>query len=56
MRTCQVWLDRLGAAAEDATALVGEEVVADYHRYLEACIQGFAKRHTGLVRVVFERI
>jgi cyclopropane-fatty-acyl-phospholipid synthase len=56
MRTCQAWLDRLGAVTEDATALVGEDVVSDYHRYLAACIHGFAKRHTGLVRIVFERI
>jgi cyclopropane-fatty-acyl-phospholipid synthase len=56
MRTCQAWLDRLEAATEDATALVGQGVVAEYHRYLKACIQGFAKRHTGLIRAVFERI
>lgn len=56
IRTCRAWLDRLDAASEQATALVGHEVVADYRRYLKACIQGFANRHTGLVRVVFERI
>lgn len=56
MRTCQAWLDQLDTATEHATALVGKEVVADYHRYLEACIRGFAKRHTGLIRIVFERV
>lgn len=55
MRTCRAWLDRLEAVSEEATELVGEEVVANYRRYLNACIHAFAKRHTGLVRVVFER-
>ena len=56
IRTCRTWLERLQATSDEAKALVGDEVVADYQRYLEACIDGFAKRHIGLVRAVFERI
>ncbi|MCM6774559.1 cyclopropane-fatty-acyl-phospholipid synthase family protein [Nocardia sp. CDC159] len=56
IRTCRAWLEALNAAEDRALAMVGPEVVADYRRYLEACIEGFEHRHLGLVRVVFEKI
>ena len=55
-RTCQAWLDGLRASRERAIELVGERVVMDYERYLSAAVEGFTKRHTGLLRIVFERV
>jgi cyclopropane-fatty-acyl-phospholipid synthase len=55
-RTCQVWLDRLRANRERAQAIAGAESVADYERYLAACVEAFDRRHLGLVRVAFARV
>ncbi|NGO66966.1 SAM-dependent methyltransferase [Streptomyces boncukensis] len=55
-RTCGLWLQGLRARREEALALVGPQVVADYERYLEAAVAGFTQRHLGLVRIVLERV
>lgn len=55
-RTCALWLQRLLANREPATEHVGEQMVADYVRYLGAITQHFTNRHQGLGRVVFERV
>lgn len=54
-RTCQEWHDRLVARRDEAVALVGEEAVADYVRYLSSGAEAFRRRHLGLMRVSFER-
>ncbi|HEU0087099.1 MAG TPA: cyclopropane-fatty-acyl-phospholipid synthase family protein [Pseudonocardiaceae bacterium] len=55
-RTCQEWLVRLLASRERAEELVGERMVADYTRYLQAAVDAFTQRHLGLARIVFERV
>ena len=55
-RTCQAWLDELVANREPATELVGAQQVADYERYLAASVDGFTRRHLGLLRIVFEKV
>ena len=55
-RTCQAWLDGLLAERERAEELVGAGAVADYERYLRACVSAFRRRHLGLLRVAFERV
>ncbi len=55
-RTCQAWLDNLGARRDEAVALVGEEHVADYERYLAGSVLCFERQHVGLLRLVLERV
>jgi cyclopropane-fatty-acyl-phospholipid synthase len=55
-RTCREWRDGLLAHRDQAERLVGAEVVADYERYLGAAVEAFARRHLGLLRIVFERV
>jgi cyclopropane-fatty-acyl-phospholipid synthase len=55
-KTCNLWLKGLLANREPAEELVGEQMVADYVRYLGAIAQHFADRHQGLARVVFQRV
>ena len=55
-RTCQCWLDALRANRDVVVAGPGEQVFADYERYLRASIASFERRHTGLVRMIFERV
>ncbi len=54
--TCREWLARLRRNREAAVDLVGEQVVADYERYLGATVGHFEKRHLALLRLVFERV
>jgi len=54
-RTCRHWRDGLLAHRDEAVALVGQQAVADYDRYLAAGADAFARRHLGLMRIVFER-
>lgn len=54
-RTCRRWRDSLLERRDEAVALVGEQPVADYDRYLAAAADAFDKRHLGLMRIVFER-
>lgn len=55
-RTCGEWLRRLRDRRAEAVELVGEPVVVDYERYLQACVDAFTRNHVGLMRVVFERV
>lgn len=55
-RTCQEWFERLFANRVQAEALVGQDILADYERYLRAAVDAFANRHLGLARIVFERV
>ncbi|MBB5802994.1 cyclopropane-fatty-acyl-phospholipid synthase [Saccharothrix ecbatanensis] len=54
-RTCRQWHDNLAACRDEATELVGEQVVGDYLRYLAASVDAFTRRHLGLARIIFER-
>ncbi|MFF0488795.1 class I SAM-dependent methyltransferase [Nocardia sp. NPDC004068] len=54
-RTCEVWLDQLRARRAEAVALVGEETVERYERYLLVSIEVFRRRHAGLARIIFQR-
>ena len=55
-RTCREWLRRLRARRQEAIALVGDEVVARYERYLQYCIVGFHVGNTYLLRIDLARI
>ncbi|WDZ82297.1 SAM-dependent methyltransferase [Micromonospora cathayae] len=55
-RTCAEWLAGLRRHRDQALALVGEEQVADYERYLSSTVGHFERRHLGLARLVFEAI
>ena len=54
-RTCQVWLKRLVAKRAEAVALVGEEVVARYLRYLKLSSVLFNHGQCYLLRVTLRR-
>lgn len=55
-RTCAEWLRRLRAGREQAVDLVGEQIVADYERYLGSTVGHFDRRHLGLARIVLEAV
>lgn len=55
-RTCYVWRQRLNARRDEAVALVGEETVALYDRYLVQSRFGFVSGATELLRVTLKRI
>lgn len=55
-RTCAQWLAGLRRNRERALALVGEEQVAEYERYLSATVGHFERRHLGLARLVLEAV
>lgn len=50
--TCEQWARRLRARREEATALVGEDVVARYERYLKMSAIGFRMNKICLLRLV----
>ncbi|MFI6040947.1 class I SAM-dependent methyltransferase [Nocardia sp. NPDC051321] len=54
-RTCAAWRERLDARTTEARALVGDDAVADYQRYLTASSKAFTDRHIGLARIIFEK-
>jgi cyclopropane-fatty-acyl-phospholipid synthase len=54
-RTCREWLARLKANRARAVALVGEETVARYEKYLKYSIIGFHVGTTNLLRVSMRR-
>ncbi|PXX54888.1 cyclopropane-fatty-acyl-phospholipid synthase [Nocardia tenerifensis] len=54
-RTCAAWRARMDARAAEARALVGDDAVADYQRYLTASSEAFSDRHIGLARIIFEK-
>lgn len=55
-RTCREWLRRLQANRAAAVKCAGEQVVADYERYLGATVGHFEKRHLGLSRIILESV
>jgi cyclopropane-fatty-acyl-phospholipid synthase len=55
-RTCREWYRNLLQHRDAAVALLGEDRVADYERYLRISIASFAARALGLTRVTFERL
>jgi len=55
-RTCELWLRSLRDKHIQAAEVVGEEMTADYERYLAASVAAFRKRHVNLLRIVFERV
>lgn len=55
-RTCQEWFDRLRANRDQAVKVAGEEIVANYERYLSSTVGHFKNRHLGLSRIIFEAV
>jgi cyclopropane-fatty-acyl-phospholipid synthase len=55
-RTCRVWLERLTAQRAEAVALVGEEVVARYLRYLKFAAVLFNHGQCCLLRIALQRL
>lgn len=55
-RTCQCWLDELRAHRDHVVETQGEQVFADYERYLRSSVDVFDRRHVGLVRMILERV
>jgi cyclopropane-fatty-acyl-phospholipid synthase len=55
-RTCRAWFERLLARRADATALVGEEVVARFLRYLKLSATMFHYGQIHLLRLAFRRL
>ena len=55
-RTVTEWLHGLQANRHQALELVGEQAVADYERYLSVSARAFSRRHSGLLRIVMERV
>ncbi|WP_067855062.1 class I SAM-dependent methyltransferase [Nocardia shimofusensis] len=55
-RTCREWNHRMLANRALAERMVGQEVVDNYERYLNAAADAFQKRHFGLGRLIFERV
>ncbi len=56
IRTLQTWLAALKANRQQAVALVGEEVVARYEKYLSFFIIGFHRGTINLARLTLRRI
>jgi len=56
VRTLQLWLAALKANRQQAVALVGEEVVARYEKYLSFFIIGFHRGTINLARLTLRRI
>lgn len=54
--TCREWARRLAARREEGVALVGEERVADFDRYLRMSAAGFEKGALVLLRFLFRAI
>jgi cyclopropane-fatty-acyl-phospholipid synthase len=55
-RTLRIWLARLKARRNEAVALVGEESVARYERYLQYAFIGFQTGNLDLYRIVLQRV
>jgi len=55
-QTCREWYRNLKANHDRAVALVGEEKVAEYERYLKISVASFATHALGLLRVSFDRL
>lgn len=55
-RTCRVWLERLKERREEAVAIVGEDNVKTYERYLQYSYLGFQSRNLALYRFTLKRV
>jgi cyclopropane-fatty-acyl-phospholipid synthase len=55
-RTCRGWLNRLTAQGARAGALVGDEMVRRYVRYLKLSALGFSLGQNLLLRIAFRRL
>ncbi|NRR30255.1 class I SAM-dependent methyltransferase [Oxalobacteraceae bacterium] len=55
-RTCRIWLERLRARRDEAVAIVGEETVKYYERYLQYSYLGFQNRNLALYRFTLKRV
>ncbi len=55
-RTCRVWLERLTARRAEAVAMVGEEVVAQYMRYLKFAAVLFNHGQCCLLRIALQSL
>jgi cyclopropane-fatty-acyl-phospholipid synthase len=56
VRTLAEWRDRLRANAERARALVGDDMVAQYDRFLEASRRQFERGQLTLLRLTLQRV
>jgi cyclopropane-fatty-acyl-phospholipid synthase len=56
IRTLRCWHKSLLDHRAQAVELAGEQIVADYDRYLSSTVTAFERRHLGLVRITFERV
>ncbi len=54
-RTCKKWLSRLKAKREEATELVGKQVVERYLKYLALCCVAFYRGDLELLRMTLQR-
>lgn len=54
-RTLRIWERQLAARRTEAAALVGEEVVADFRRYLRDSAAGFQSGLVCLLRLTFQK-
>lgn len=55
-RTCQEWLDRLRKNRSAAVLAAGEDLTAEWERYLELSVRGWQLRATNLLRITMRRI
>jgi cyclopropane-fatty-acyl-phospholipid synthase len=55
-RTCAIWRERLGEHRAKAVVAAGEDAVARYEHYLEACVRLFDACHCVLFRLQLRRL
>jgi cyclopropane-fatty-acyl-phospholipid synthase len=55
-RTCREWLTRLQDQRDAAVAVVGEDVVARYERYLQYSFIGFETGNLALFRITLRSL
>jgi cyclopropane-fatty-acyl-phospholipid synthase len=55
-RTCREWRERLAARRGEAVAVVGEEAVDLYERYLAISIEQFDNCHAVLLRIAMRKV
>lgn len=56
VRTLREWLRNLRANKTEAAKLVGDQVVADYERYLQLSMYGYSSGSYNLSRITFQRL
>jgi cyclopropane-fatty-acyl-phospholipid synthase len=54
--TCMEWLRRLRAKKSEAVAMVGDEMVTRYERYLQLSTLGFETGYLALFRITLSRV